>query len=63
MAAPAVPVATQLGKEFYVLAIEAITLCSNLSIPTSYEVSQTGVISGTTAANVIAALIVQRDLL
>ena len=63
MAAPAVPIATQLGKGFYVLAIEAITICSNLSIPIAADAAQTGVISGTTASTIIAALVVQRDLL
>lgn len=63
MAAPAVPTFTQLGKGFFVNAIETITILSNLSLPISYEVSQTGVISGTTASTIVASLIVLRDLL
>ncbi len=63
MAAPLTPVTTQLSGGFFQLAIDIITLCSNLSIPTSYEISQTGVISGTAASAIVNALVVQRDLL
>lgn len=62
MAAPAVVSATQLGKGFYVALIELITIASNASIPIATDSTQTGVLSGTTASLVIAALIVQRDL-
>ncbi len=63
MAAPATPASPWPGKGFYQMAIEAITICSNLSIPIATDASQTGVISGTTASLIVAALIVQRDLL
>jgi hypothetical protein len=63
MAAPAVPISAWPGKGFYQLMIEGLTICSNLSIPTAYDATQTGVVSGTSASTIIAALIVQRDLL
>lgn len=63
MAAPATPISTQLGRGFYQLCIDAITLCSNLSIPISTDQAQTGVLSGTTATLAIAALTAQRNLL
>lgn len=63
MAAPATPKAPALGKSVYQLAIDVITLISNTSMPISYEQTQTGVISGTTASTIVASLIVQRDLL
>lgn len=63
MAAPAVPTATQLGKGFFQNLIENITIASNLSLPTSFDASQTGVLSSTTATQIINCLTTQRDLL
>ena len=63
MAAPATPVTTQLGKAFYDLAVDIITLCSNLSIPVAGDAAQTGVISGSTASTIVSALETQRGLL
>ena len=63
MAALLTPVTTQLSIAWFDALIDAITLASNLSIPTSYEISQTGVISGTTASTIVNALTTQRGLL
>lgn len=63
MAAPTTPVTTQLGRGFYQLAIDVITLCSNLSIPVAADAAQTGVIGGSTATTILAALTAQRNLL
>lgn len=63
MAAPAVPFITQVGKGFFQNLIDNITLASNMSLPTSYDASQTGVISGTTATQIINCLTTTRDLL
>lgn len=62
MAAPVNPTNSQLSVGFFVAAAEIITICSNLSLPTSGDAAQTGVISGTTAATIVACLNAQRDL-
>jgi hypothetical protein len=60
MAAPTTPVAPGFSKAFFTLAIDVITLCSNLQIPLSTDVVQTGVFTGTTATLMVAALTLQR---
>ena len=60
MAAPTTPVSAWPGVGFWQNAIDVITICSNLNIPIATEASQTGVLSGTTATLVIAALTLQR---
>ncbi len=62
MAAPTTPVSAWPSVGFWQLAIDVITICSNLSLPVAGDVSQTGVISGTTASTVVAALVKQQDL-
>ena len=60
MAAPTTPVSAFPGVGFFQLAIDVVTILSNLSIPVAYEASQTGVISGTTASTIVSALTTQR---
>jgi hypothetical protein len=47
---------------FWQLAIDVITICSNLSIPIATDAAQTGVLSGTSATLIVAALVKQQDL-
>ena len=60
MAAPVNPINSQLSVGFYQMAVDMITILSNLSIPT-VDTSQTGVISGTTASIIITALQLQQS--
>ncbi len=63
MAAPAVPSSPWPGKGFYQLAIDMITILSNMSLPLSGDASATGVFSGTTAATLVNCVTAQRNLL
>lgn len=60
MAAPTTPVSPFPGVGFFQDAINTITTLSNMSIPIATDAAQTGVISGTTATLIIAALTLQR---
>ena len=63
MAAPVNPTGTGFAVGFYQMAQDMIVILSNLSLPVSGDASQTGVISGTSATVVIAALVAQQALL
>ena len=60
MGAPTTSITPGLSRAFWQLAIDVMTLCSNLAVPLSTDVVQTGVFTGTTATTVIAALTIQR---
>jgi len=60
MAAPTTPISAWPSVSFWQQAIDIVTALSNMSIPISTDAAQTGVISGTTATLIVAALTTQR---
>ncbi len=60
MAAPTTPISPFPSVGFWHNAVDVITILSNMSIPIATDSSQTGVISGTSASLIIAALNLQK---
>lgn len=62
MGVPTTAISSFPGVGFWQNAIDVITILSNMSIPIATDVAQTGVISGTSATLIIAALTLQKGL-
>lgn len=62
MAVPVNPKAPWATVSFYQLAIDVITICSNLALPDHGDDSVTTALSGATATAIVNILTRQRDL-